>query len=204
MEIGKLEAMSESAVYTMREERISEAPWWRRDIWTLANAITAIKIPLAVLFPIVGTGWRSELAILFIAGISDILDGWIARKMGQSHGFGMILDPICDKLFLMTVVGTFLFDGRLGPGALLVVTLRDLYVLVASGFLFATGRWRECSFQARFFGKLTTFLQFALLALVVLEAPIWFMLGPVLVVSLLACLDYSRAPMRKAKMENRV
>jgi cardiolipin synthase (CMP-forming) len=175
--------------------------WWNQNIWTLANAVTAVKLPLAVVFPWSTRGTELELAVLLAAGLSDFLDGRIARSMGQAGGFGAVLDPVCDKIFLLTVVGTYLLQGRVSFWTLGIVALRDVYVLLASIVLLLTRAWRHLTMGARFLGKSVTFLQFALLCLVALELPYGPLLGLLLLVSVLACADYTTALLRQTAQQ---
>ena len=57
----------------------------------LADFFTAIRLPLAVAFPLVGGGWR--LLVLTLAAGSDLLDGWLARRFGSSR-LGPFIDPV--------------------------------------------------------------------------------------------------------------
>jgi phosphatidylglycerophosphate synthase len=164
---------------------------WKRNIFTVANAVTATKIPLAAAFPWSTRSVETELGVILLGAASDFLDGRIARRMGQAGGFGAILDPVCDKLFLITVVATYVAQGRLPAWELGVVLLRDLWVLIASALLLATGRWRQVPIGARFFGKSVTFLQFVLFGCITLALPTWPALGLLAAASVLACADYT-------------
>ena len=105
-----------------------------------------------------------------------------------------MLDPIADRVFVLTVVGTFLFTGVLDTAAYFILISRDLATAV--GFLVARIiPWlRPVHFTARFLGKMVTVLQ--LLTLVaVLTAPrtVPVLLGAVAAASVLAIADYTLA-----------
>src|SRR5580704_15153614 len=69
-----------------------------RPLFRLPDLLTAIRLPLAAAF--LATDDRAaRLVILGAAGISDLLDGAWARRVGPSR-LGVILDPICDKVFM--------------------------------------------------------------------------------------------------------
>jgi phosphatidylglycerophosphate synthase len=169
---------------------------WRRNIFTVANAVTAVKIPLAAAFPWSTRSPELELGVILLGALSDGLDGRIARAMGQAGGFGMILDPICDKIFLLTVVGTYVAEARLPVWQLGIVVLRDVWVLLASAILLMSGRWRDVAIGARFFGKAVTVLQFLLFGCITLALPTWPALALLSAASVLACYDYTMAVLR--------
>ncbi len=76
-------------------------------ILTLPNLLSIARIPLAVGFFLAQTtGLR--LALLGMASASDLLDGWIARRMGRTSPYGALIDPIADKTFMLAAFTTFL------------------------------------------------------------------------------------------------
>ena len=178
----------------------------RRQIWTPANAVTALRVPLGLMFPFFNGQPRWELAILLAAAFSDFIDGQLARRMGQAGGFGALLDPICDKFFLLILALTYAWDGRIPLWMLAIVLLRDAYMLLFSSGLLLTGHWHRVHVTARLAGKAVTVLQllfFGLGALLPLLRPtaspdlatdpmILAMLASLGLLSLLACIDYTR------------
>ena len=105
-----------------------------------------------------------------------------------------MLDPIADRVFVLTVVGTFLFLGTLSTGAYFILIMRDL--ATAIGFLVARIiPWlRPVEFKARVMGKIVTVLQLFTLA-AVLAAPqvVTVLLACVASASVLAIGDYTLA-----------
>ncbi len=92
--------------------------------WTLPNILTWIRIaaiPLVVVAFYLGTGWADPLtgAIFAAAGITDTLDGYLARRLGQTSRLGAFLDPVADKLIVATAL--VLLVSR-DPRPLLVLT----------------------------------------------------------------------------------
>ena len=82
-----------------------------RPRWSAADLLTAIRLPLAVAFPL-ASGPELRFAILLAAAGSDLLDGTVARRYGASR-LGAVLDPIADKLFMASAFGVVAFSGRL-------------------------------------------------------------------------------------------
>src|SRR2546421_11532718 len=76
---------------------------------TAADVATALRFPLAVLFPLVRTPvW--QLAIVAAAAATDVADGLLARRFGASR-VGAVLDPIADKVFMADAFVTLTLSG---------------------------------------------------------------------------------------------
>jgi len=122
---------------------------------TWADVVTALRLPLAALFPFVHrSGW--EFAIVAVAAASDFVDGKLARYVGASRA-GAVLDPIADKVFAATAFLTIFSRGALAWYELAGVLLRD--ILAVFGFL---GTWllnRPVALPARAGGKAVTVAQ---------------------------------------------
>jgi cardiolipin synthase (CMP-forming) len=76
-------------------------------VWTLPNVISALRLAGVPLFLwlVLGPeedGWA--LVVLMVAGVTDFLDGWLARKLNQQSVVGQILDPVADRLYILAVV----------------------------------------------------------------------------------------------------
>lgn len=141
----------------------------RRGLWGPADLVTAIRLPLAIVFLAVDhVGVR--LVVLLVAAGSDFVDGWVARRWGSSRA-GPVLDPIFDKGFTVAVVLALVptrIGGTLGPWEITALLLRDLAVL--GGFLTTLAMRRPVTIPARFSGKLVTALQFTTLGALLLES----------------------------------
>src|SRR2546430_14982744 len=109
-----------------------------------ADVATALRFPLAVLFPLVRTPvW--QLAIVAAAAATDVADGLLARRFGGSR-VGAVLDPIADKVFMAGALVTIPLRGLLQWDEVLGVLLRGL---VAALGVFAAGiLWRPLRLAA--------------------------------------------------------
>jgi len=159
-----------------------------------ADALTALRLPLAAVFPLMEHGgWR--LAIVGAAAVSDYVDGILARRTGGSR-VGVVLDPVADKLFMLVAFLTVAREGVLAPVELVAVLLRD--VVAALAFLGTVVLGRPVALPARAGGKAVTVGQ--LLALVAciagspLARPLAWATGAI---ALYAIWDYGRAATRK-------
>ncbi len=84
---------------------LPSASWWRLNA-TLPNAITLVRIALIVVFVVLLARFEDAWAItaLAVAGASDFLDGYLARRLGQTSALGRFLDPAADRLLTVAVV----------------------------------------------------------------------------------------------------
>lgn len=168
-------------------------PMPRERLATLPNALSLSRIALAVAFALAGsTGVR--VMIVVVASASDWLDGWLARRAGTASRWGALLDPITDRVFALTAVSVFLYEGALDTVEYFVLLSRD--IMTAIGFLVARlVTWlRTVEFKARLIGKAVTVLQLATL-FVLLLAPQWtgIMVAAVGIASVAAVADYTLA-----------
>jgi cardiolipin synthase len=98
-----------------------------------------------------------SLALFILAGISDALDGLLARWLSQKTTLGQYLDPIADKLLLSTLFVVLTHAGMIPRYVTVLVFSRDVGILLISTLLFVTGGLRD--FRPSLFGKLNTLLQ---------------------------------------------
>lgn len=101
--------------------------------------------------------YSTAFALFLLAGISDALDGLLARWLSQRTTLGLYLDPIADKLLLSTLFVVLTHVGLIPRYVTVLVFSRDLGILLIATLLFATGTLRD--FRPSFFGKLNTLVQ---------------------------------------------
>ncbi len=135
-----------------------------RDLVRVPGLLSLARVPLAAAFPFALEQPYAALAILAAAGLSDILDGWYARRFGQVTPTGAAIDPITDKVFVLTVAVTLVLGGQLSPGDVLLLSTREaaelpLVFWVASSKSARTHRATHPS--ANIPGKAATVFQFA-------------------------------------------
>ncbi|MBC7798342.1 MAG: CDP-alcohol phosphatidyltransferase family protein [Pyrinomonadaceae bacterium] len=142
----------------------------------LPNLLTILRIFLIPIFAVfvVQQNFGAALGTFFIAGISDGLDGFLARKLNQTSNLGRILDPIADKL-LMTVAFVVLSlpfikgENLPVPFWLMVsVIFRDAMILLIALFILLFTKFR--GFKPSNWGKASTFVQIAAIGLILLAS----------------------------------
>lgn len=134
-----------------------------RQILTAPNQLTLLRmifLPFIVI-DLVKHDFRWALILFVLAGLSDGLDGLLARKLHQQTLLGQYLDPIADKLLLSTTFLVLSIEQRaLVPWKYTVMVFsRDVSILLISGVLFVIAGLRD--FRPSIFGKANTFAQVA-------------------------------------------
>jgi cardiolipin synthase len=135
---------------------------------TAPNLLTLLRICLAPFLVAAILGGRFELGfILFIAaGLTDALDGALARWLKQRSMLGQYLDPVADKLLLSTIFRVLMHEKLIPTTVTVLVFGRDVGILLVAAILYmAVGR-RE--FKPSIFGKANTIAQVSAVAAVLL------------------------------------
>lgn len=155
----------------------------------IPNIISVLRILLIV--PIIGAIWRNEyqlsLILIFIAGVSDGVDGFLARFFNWQSKLGGLLDPLADKILLMSLFVVFALKDLLPIWLMIMVVGRDLIILSgAIAYHFVT---RQLEMKPLIISKLNTLLQIILILLIALilaeihVAP-WLLNGMIIAVAL--------------------
>jgi CDP-diacylglycerol--glycerol-3-phosphate 3-phosphatidyltransferase len=155
------------------------------------NLISALRLPLAAAFLVADTV-LGRGALLFLGALTDLLDGWLARKLKVESRAGALLDPLFDKLFVLIALAAFLPGPYLDWRDFAILISRGLYM--AFGFLVAEMIGVDVQARSRPGGKLVTVLQMVTL-FVLLLAPDQAGLFVVFVgvASIIAITDYTLA-----------
>ncbi len=134
----------------------------------IPNAITFLRIIVAAVFP-----FSSESYHVWLIGVglvTEFLDGFIARTFRWTSYFGQVLDPVADKLFVLSVSLTWIWLDKLTVAQWLLLGARDFGVLFIFLALLAAGRIGKVeSVKARLPSKVTTALQYLVFLLVLTE-----------------------------------
>jgi cardiolipin synthase len=142
----------------------------RGRIWTVPNQITLLRLGFLPIFLILISyeeyGWA--LVVLVVAGLSDGIDGLLARKLNQRSSLGAYLDPIADKLLLSSSFVILAFKKEIAWWLTIIVLSRDVLILVVAVVIILI--WGYRPFPPSLLGKLTTFFQIVLVFTVVLGA----------------------------------
>src|SRR5271170_6609730 len=141
-------------------------------ILTVPNQLTFLRLAFLPFFIIAIHYDRYLLAlgILVLAGLSDGLDGLLARGLNQKTPLGAYLDPIADKLLLSSSYFVLALKARIPWWLAIMVLGRDVLLLVACAVILVTVGYR--AFPPSIWGKATTFFEILLIVLVLVFA-VW-------------------------------
>ncbi len=153
--------------------------------------------------------WRLAFLLLWIAGLSDSLDGLLARKLGQFTTLGQYLDPIADKALLSTLFLVLTHVGVIPRYVTVLVFSRDLGILIISTLLYITNILRD--FRPSWLGKASTAVQIitVLVVMTVQVAPgaglaeiRHLLLRLVAILAPLSAAQYAWTTLRKVQMQS--
>ena len=131
-----------------------------KKIWTIPNILSLIRIiliPLIVyIYLFTNYSWLSGIFII-ISGITDLLDGYIARKFNQISNLGKILDPIADKVTLLSIL--ICVTSKYNSFIILLGSelVKDLLVAISSYYRIGRNKEIHC---ANWEGKVCTLLMY--------------------------------------------
>ncbi|HEV2705829.1 MAG TPA: CDP-alcohol phosphatidyltransferase family protein [Pyrinomonadaceae bacterium] len=147
-------------------------------IVTLPNILTVVRMGLIPVFVTALYYQRFEwaLAIFIFAGLTDGIDGFLARRFDQKSQLGTILDPIADKLLLVTSFITLSLDSIVARGNHLPVPFwvtaavisRDVFIVVGSAAINVVTGFR--GFRPSMLGKINTVVQIGAIVVILVMA----------------------------------
>jgi phosphatidylglycerophosphate synthase len=165
----------------------------RRAWFNLPNTMSLSRVVLALAFVLVSGPW-DRIALIAVAGVTDFMDGWLARHGKNESTTGALLDPLADRIFVLVAITTYLIEGVLSTGQYFVFLTRD--IATAVGFLVAKiiPTLRPAVFRARLLGKLVTVVQLITLVAVVLLPELTDVLVVTIgIISVASIVDYTIA-----------
>ena len=143
--------------------------------WTIPNLLSLLRLLLVPVFAVLYLKSDTNpvllywaIAVLVISGLSDALDGYIARRFNQMSEFGKLLDPVADKLtqVVVLVCVTIRFSELLP--LLVICFVKELLQIIGGLLLFKNSTKIEGS---RWYGKLATFVFYGVLAVFLFFEP---------------------------------
>jgi cardiolipin synthase len=139
------------------------------QIFRLPNAITVMRIALVPVLILVlkEEDYASGLLVFLLAGISDALDGFIAKRYNLRSRLGALLDPLADKILLVSAYVMLTVLDQIPFWLMLTVAFRDL--LIIGGYLVYTSLVGSVHMRPSGLSKFNTFMQIALVVLILLE-----------------------------------
>jgi cardiolipin synthase len=136
---------------------------------TAPNILTLLRICLApfLVAAILENRYALSFGLFLVAGLTDALDGLVARLLKQRTVLGQYLDPVADKVLLSALFLVLLHEGLIPIRVTVLVFGRDVGILLVSAILYAAAGRRE--FRPSIFGKANTLAQVTAVAVVLLH-----------------------------------
>ncbi|TVX89473.1 CDP-diacylglycerol--glycerol-3-phosphate 3-phosphatidyltransferase [Paenibacillus agilis] len=160
------------------------------------NFLTAIRfvlIPVYLMLFFVGERYIAFVVWLF-AGLTDVLDGYLARKRNEITFVGKMLDPLADKLMILAVMFSLLWSKDMPILAVAAMLVRDGGMILGSLWFYLRGKK---TLAANTMGKLTTVLLYAAIVMIYFQwqyavTVLWIVIGFSYLTSLLYSIQIIR------------
>lgn len=152
-------------------------PWFLR-FQSLPNLITIGRLVLvpAIIGMIITQRWTAACVIFIIAGLSDALDGWLAKTFDLSTELGAFLDPLADKVLLISIYATLAIEGIVPPILAILVAARDLLILAAIPLAWVMHR--PLQIKPLLISRINTAAQIIVAAIVLVMKALAYPMGP--------------------------
>ena len=124
-----------------------------KQIPNILTIFRFILIPFIVL-NLVYDSYIAAFIIFTISGLTDILDGFIARKFNFITNFGKLIDPLADKCTQIITLGTLAIKDIIPMWIIIIVVLKEFIMVAGASFLYG----KELVVSSRWYGKLATLL----------------------------------------------
>ncbi len=164
----------------------------------IPNILSFFRLCLVPLFPIAffsshPDGKKIAIGIFIFAGFTDFLDGYLARRFNVVTQFGKVLDPLADKLMLLTALVTLWISGNLPLWLIAFILAKELFMIFAGAYLYF--RKGKFAIPSNKYGKVATAVLFLAIPLRVLvpDSPAGLVLiGIALMFMVIAFFSYGR------------
>lgn len=136
---------------------------------SIPNIITSIRLFLLVplSYYLSKEDYTTALYIFFIAGFSDALDGFLAKKFDWTSHFGSILDPLADKALLVISMAILTLNAKIDVLLFSMVALRDVYI-VFGAYLYHR-KFGKYQMKPSIYSKINTFFQISMITLLLVS-----------------------------------
>lgn len=120
------------------------------------NALTILRFILIpfILISLINNDYLSSFILLTLSGLTDVLDGTIARKFNLISNFGKLMDPLADKLTQLTVLTTLGIKGIVPIWMIIILAAKECIMIAGASFLYG----KDLVVSSKWYGKLATVL----------------------------------------------
>lgn len=133
----------------------------------IPNILTIIRFLLipSILDAIYKGNYILGIILFTVSGITDVLDGFIARKFNLITNFGKLMDPLADKLTQISVLMALVYTKMIPLWILVIVAIKELIMVIGASFLYG----KNIVVYSKWYGKLATVLLYLAIVLSLLE-----------------------------------
>ena len=142
-----------------------------KEYFSIPNIMGYFRIALALLYiwvyymTLEGAPYWPVIVIIIVSGLTDLLDGKIARKFHMVTNWGKMLDPIADKITIGAIILSLVFKYKMILPMILLYVIKEGYMALAGSLLIKKGHKIE---GAKFYGKVCTFVTYLILIAILL------------------------------------
>ena len=124
----------------------------REKIWNVPNVLTMIRLLLIPVYWVLMSRdyYYTALAVYVVASLTDLADGYIARKYNQITNFGKLMDPLADKLMVLSVMLSLVIKGILPALPLIILAVKEGLMVLGGAVMLKRG----VVVYSKFIGKL--------------------------------------------------
>jgi cardiolipin synthase len=136
---------------------VEDEPTRTSRVWTVPNLLSMVRLAGVPVFLWLVLGPEADawaLALLMVSGVTDYLDGYLARRLNQISQLGQILDPVADRLYILAVVLALALRDIIPWWVAVILPLRDLLLWGLVPLLRTRG---YSALPVHFLGKAATF-----------------------------------------------
>lgn len=121
------------------------------NVWTIPNVLTMIRLILIPVFVVLFFRGQkmASLAVFAAASLTDMLDGYLARRLNQITDFGKLFDPLADKLMVLTALVCQGIAGVFPWSAIIIVAAKELVMVLGGVFMLS----RDVVVYSNYIGK---------------------------------------------------
>jgi cardiolipin synthase (CMP-forming) len=173
-------------------------------VMNIPNILTIFRLILIPIFVSIFFSHSSNsllysIIIFLLAGFTDFLDGYLARKYKLITKAGIVLDPLADKLMLITVLTCLVLNMYIPIWVLIIIAAKEAFMIFCGVFLYKKG----IVISSNIFGKASTILFYiSIFTLIFNEAAAMYLLYVSVATALIALINYSIIYMRNKKSDD--
>jgi len=169
----------------------------------IPNILTIFRFCLVLVFVYVfyalppGLNLIWSTVVFLSAGLTDLLDGYIARKYNLVTKWGKLMDPLADKLMIVTVLLCLYDTGMIPLFVIVIVIVKEVLMIAGAAFLY---KRRNQVVSANYYGKTATLIFYVAIVALILGLPFaHFILFLAVLATLLALVQYAYRNMKREK-----